>query len=108
MKNFVQKGATIDLVAPAAVASGAGALVGAVFGVAVYDIASGATGSFRIAGVLDLAKAAGAVTQGALMYWDNTAKNVTTTSSANTKIGVATQAQASGDATCRVRLNASF
>jgi predicted RecA/RadA family phage recombinase len=108
MKNFVQKGATIDLVAPAAVASGAGALVGAVFGVAVYDIASGATGSFRIAGVLDLAKAAGAVTQGALMYWDNTAKNVTTTSSANTKIGVATQAQASGDATCRVRLNGAF
>jgi predicted RecA/RadA family phage recombinase len=108
MKNFIQKGSVIDLVAPYAVSSGQGAQVGSMFGVAVVDCASGATASFAIPGVFDLAKAVGAVTQGQAMYWDNTAKAVTSVSTSNLKIGVATQAALSGDATCRVRLNASF
>ena len=39
---------------------------------------------------------------------DDTNKVVTTVSAGNTKIGVATQPAASGDATVRVRLNGSF
>ena len=55
-------------------------------------------------GVFDLAKAAGAVTQGQLVYWDNVAKNVTTTATSNKLIGVATQAALSGDANVRVKV----
>jgi len=107
--NYISSGDRINLVAPYAVASGAGALVGTVFGVALQTLANGVAGEFGIRGVWDLAKATGqAWTQGAALYWDNTNKNVTTTSAGNTKIGVAAQAQASGDTVGRVRLNGSF
>ena len=37
MKNFIQPGNTITLAAPAAVTSGSGLLVGAIFGIAAHD-----------------------------------------------------------------------
>jgi predicted RecA/RadA family phage recombinase len=104
MKNFVQTGRLIPLTAPYTVTSGQGALVGSCFGVATTDCASGAEATFSVTGVFDLTKATGAITQGAKVYWDDTAKKVTTTSASNTLIGVATKAAASGDATVRVRL----
>lgn len=107
-KNFIQPGKVVTLAAPATLTSGQGALVGSIFGVALADIANGANGDFALTGVWSLAKASGAWTQGAKLYWDNTAKNVTTTATSNTLIGVAVQAQASGDATGLVRLNGSF
>ena len=36
-------------------------------------------------------------TAGQNLYWDNTAKNFTTTSTSNTLVGIAANAQASGD-----------
>ena len=105
MKNFVQEGGTITLTAPYAVASGAGLLVGTIFGVAKSAAANAAPVEASIRGVFDLAKAAGALTQGAKVYWDNAAKNVTATSAGNTLIGAVTQAAAGGDATARVLLS---
>ena len=97
MKNFVQPGANLTLPAPYARASGEGALIGSIFGVASVDVANGVDAVFVTEGVFDLAKAASqAWTVGAKVYWDNTAKNCTTTASANTLIGVATAAAASG------------
>src|SRR5262245_30009453 len=59
---------------------------------------SGGRGSGRgRAGVCTLAKATGAITAGARVHSDNTAKNVTTTASGNWLIGAATAAAASGD-----------
>lgn len=107
-KNYVQPGRVITLAAPYQRNAGEGALVGSTFGVAMATVANGVNGEFAVLGVWDITKASGAVTQGALIYWDNTAKNVTTVSTSNKLIGVATQAQASGDATCRVRLNGAF
>lgn len=104
MKNFVQRGDTLTLVAPYDVASGAGLLVGAIFAVATAAALNTKDVEARTEGVYDLPKAAGAVTQGAKLYWDNAAKNVTTTAAGNTLIGVATQAAAGGDATTRVKL----
>lgn len=104
MKNYVQEGDTLELTAPYDRTSGQGALIGSIFGVAVVDVLSGAKANFQVKGVFDITKAAGAVTEGAKMYWDNTARNVTTVSAGNTLIGCATQAQAGGDATCRIRL----
>jgi predicted RecA/RadA family phage recombinase len=111
MKNYVQSGKTITLTAPYAVSAGGGALVGAIFGVAANDVASGADGEFDLVGVFDLTRETGASTGwtvGALIYWDNTNKRVTKTSTSNKLIGVAAAAAADGDATGRVRLNGAF
>ena len=104
-KNHVQPGNTITLAAPADVLSGAGLLVGGIFGVAQYDALSGADVEADVVGVWDLAKvSAQAWTQGQAIYWDNTAKLATTVSAGNTPIGQATAAAANPSATGRVRL----
>lgn len=111
MKNYVQRGDVIPLVAPYAVASGAGLLVGSIFGVAETTAAISATVEAALTGVFDLAKATGtAWTQGVRIYWDDAAKNCTTNAAAgaNKLIGVATLAAASGDTVGRVRLTAAF
>lgn len=104
MNNWIQPGETITLIAPRNVASGAGLLVGSIFGIAKAATPAGANVETELVGVVDHAKAAGAVTQGQKLYWDNAAFVVTTTAGGNTQIGVATQAAASGDATARVLL----
>lgn len=108
MKNFIQCGETITLAAPYDVLSGAGFLVGDVFAVASYDALSGANVEGVTEGVFELPKAAGAISQGAKVYWNDTNKNVTTTALGATLIGVATVAAANGDTTAYIRLNGSF
>ncbi|WP_010218854.1 DUF2190 family protein [Sphingomonas sp. PAMC 26621] len=103
-KNYVQPGETLTLIAPRAVSSGSGLLVGALFAVALADAASGSQVEARRVGVWDLAKAAGAWTQGQKVYWDNAAFNLTTTATSNTLVGVVAQAQASADTVGRVLL----
>ena len=108
MKNAIQEGEVLALAAPYAVASGGGALIGAIFGVSVNTLANGEVGSFQLEGVYSLPKATGAATVGAKAYWANTNKNVTATVGSNTLIGVFVAAYASGDTTANVRLNGSF
>lgn len=111
MKNFVAAGNILTLPAPYAVASGGGALIGAIFGVAQKDAANGEEVAFLVTGVVDLPKAASqAWTVGVKVYWDNAAKLVTSTASGNTLIGVATKAVGggAGETIGQVRLNATF
>ena len=111
MRNYIQPGHAITLAAPYDVVSGAGLLVGSIFGVATHDALSGAEIEAQLTGVIDLAKAASqAWTAGAKIYWDNAAKRVTNVASGNTLVGVAVLAVGSGaDETIgRVRLNGSF
>lgn len=109
MRNFVQPGEVISVAAPYALTSGQGALVGSLFGVAVADAANGTPVELRCDGVFDLTKATGqAWTVGVALFWDNAARNVTTTLTGNTRIGVATAAAASGATVGRVRLNGTF
>ncbi|MEO5364473.1 MAG: DUF2190 family protein [Magnetococcus sp. DMHC-8] len=105
MRNFIQPGDTVTVNAPVAVSSGDGLLVGALFGVVLSTAAVNTNVEMLTEGVVDLPKAAVAITQGAKVYWDNTAKTVTTTSAGNTLIGCAILAAAVGDSTARVRLN---
>lgn len=107
MKNYLQNGDTVTLVAPADVASGAGVLVGSLFGVALTTQKSGENVEARVTGVVDLAKVTAQAwsTVGLLIYWDNTAKNATTTSTSNKLIGVNVATAANPSATGRVRLN---
>ena len=82
-------------------------LYGARIGIAGTEIASGDTGGLIVTGVFEMPKAsATAITAGAEVYWDDTNKNITTTSSGNTKAGFAVAAAASADATVLVKINA--
>lgn len=107
MKNYVQPGNTVTLIAPYAVLSGEGALVGSLFGVATGDVANAVEGEFALDGVFKLAKATGAgtaIAQGAKAYWDNAAKKVTGVASGNTHIGYGIVASIDGDVVATVKL----
>jgi predicted RecA/RadA family phage recombinase len=105
-KNFIQPGENLTLIAPSGgVVSGTGYLIGTLFVVAQVSAAAAATFAASTCGVWELPKASGAWTAGAKVYWDDTAKNVTTTATSNTLIGCATIAQVSGATTGYVRLN---
>ena len=109
MKNFIARGETLEITAAADVASGAGVLVGATFGVAAGDIAEGAKGIINLSGVYELPKvSAQAWVQGARIYWEAAENRCTTTVGSNTLIGVAYAAAANPSAAGQVRLNGSF
>jgi predicted RecA/RadA family phage recombinase len=106
MKNYVQPGDTLTVTAPYALTSGDGCKVGAaLFGVAANDALINATDAeIKTEGVFDLPNGTGVIAAGALVYWDDGDKDVTTTAGGNLLIGVAVVAAASGDATVRVKL----
>ena len=109
MKNYLKAGNTLDLTAPYTVSSGNGLLVGSIFGVAATDAASGTAVEAMVVGVFTLAKnSAEAWTVGELLYWDDTNKVVTATSTSNKLIGVANAAAANPSSTGQVRLNGAF
>ena len=108
MKNFLGHSSDETLTTPAAVKSGEGALIGAMFGVAKGNYAQGEKGVFSLNGKFALPKDGSAIAEGARVYWDNAAKVVTTTAGGNTLIGVAAVAALAGAATVAVRLNGSF
>lgn len=104
--NYIQDGEVLTLTAPYTVASGAGAQVGSIFGVATADVASGAEGEFATEGVFDLAKtSAQAWTVGQKIYWDNSNKRCDTDGTVGMLIGVATAVAANPSSTGYVKLN---
>ena len=106
MKNFVQEGDILTVVAPAAVLSGAGVLVGTIFGIAQTDAASGAEVAIKRKGVFTHAKtSAEAWTAGAKIYWDNTNKVFTSTAGTNQLVGAAVAAATNPSATGTVLLD---
>lgn len=106
MKNYIQPGSVVTAPAPTDVASGAGVLVGKLFGVAAISALSGADVEIKTDGVFELNKtSAQAWTVGADIYWDNTAKECTTTTTSNTLIGKALAVAANPSSTGIVRLN---
>lgn len=106
MKNFKQTGRSVTLTAPYAVASGGGALVGNLFGVAVNAVANGAQGEFETEGCFELpALASDTFDQGQRLYWDNTNKRLTETATGNYPVGVATAAKVATVALATVRLD---
>ncbi|WP_419808382.1 DUF2190 family protein [Sphingomonas sp.] len=106
MKNYVQLGDNFTAPAPYNVASGAPALIGAVVGIASTDAASGEDCSFVRVGVFNpLPKATGqAWAIGVKLFFDNTARNFTTTAASNPVAGFAAAAAASSDTTGGVGL----
>jgi len=108
-KNYVQEGDVIDYVnaSGSTITSGTAVLIGARLGVALADIANGATGSVQVEGVFTVPKlGTDVVAAGALLYWDNTNKRLTTTASGNTLSGFAVAAAGSGVTAVNIKINA--
>lgn len=107
MKNFVQPGKQISLVAPSGgVTAGLGYVVGAIFGVASNNAAQDADFEAVTEGVVGLPKSGSLTfTQGELVFWDNAAKAIKKTAAGYFKIGAAVAAVGASDTVIKVRLD---
>lgn len=109
MASRIQDGENITVVAPYALASGDGCLVGSLFGVANTAAASGATVTVALEGVFPITTlSTDTATVGAKAYWDNTAKKITTTLTANTLVGAFTYVKISGETSALVYLDGAI
>jgi len=106
MKNKVQNGGAITVIAPYAVFSGQGVQVGGLFGVAACDAVQGSAVEIERMGVYDItALQTDTGNPGAKIYWDNTARRLTTTATNNTVVGCLTAAKTASDTAARVLLD---
>ena len=108
MRNFIAHGHAITITAAADIASGAGVLLGSLFGDATGAIANGQDGIINLEGIFDLPKAPSqAWTIGAPIYWDAGNSRCTNVASTNKMIGAAVAAVGggAGETVGRVRLN---
>ena len=105
-KHYQSSGNPWTVLAPANVTVDVPLLIGSVFAIPTETVASGKLTAFTRSGQVTVPKATGeAWTAGAKVYWDDTAKKVTTTSSGNSLIGAAAVLAASGDTVGFVLLN---
>jgi predicted RecA/RadA family phage recombinase len=106
MKNAVQSGKVLSLIAPYAVASGNAFKVGAIVAVAQADAASGAPVEGVLSGVFEMPKfTSQSWAIGDKIYWDDFAKLMTTSNDSTTLVGVATAAATNSGSTGFVRLD---
>ena len=102
MKNYIQKGCSIEVIAGGAVASGSIVTVGTIAGVSAGNYVSGDTVVVKLDGVYAVAKDASVFAQGAKVYI--AAGVATSTVSTNVFLGYAHSAALTGDATVNVLL----
>lgn len=105
MKNYVQAGDNLTVAAPYDAAAGTGVKVGYIFGIAQATVLDTENVVIVRKGVFTVAKvSAQAWAIGAKIYWDDTAKLFTTTTTSNTLVGVATAAAVNPSSTGEVLL----
>lgn len=107
MRNFVGSGDIVTLTAPAGnVLTGVGYVIGAMFVVAQSSVVAGRPFTGIREGIVSLPKPAGAITEGARLWWNNTTKQVATGSAVGLfPLGTAAAAALSGAATVEVALD---
>ena len=115
MQNNVREGRCIDITAENDINGGDVVALSGCIAIASADIPQGETGACEVCGVYELAKAGGAISQGAKVYLDANGRITTAATTpgegegaedtANTYAGVAWEAAASGDATVQVNIN---
>jgi predicted RecA/RadA family phage recombinase len=95
-QNFVQRGASMTLTPPIAVASGDGYLFGSsLFGIALHDVVANKPGAFGTEGVWELPKIVGeSIEDGTAILWDTVNKRVSA-NSGSCAIGIAQAASSS-------------
>lgn len=110
-KNKFSEGSPLDFVAPSGgVTSGKGFKVGGLIPIAETTQLAGETVAGHVTGVWDVDSDAGAAWTAytTVIYWDDTAKKFTATSTSNTKCGIAAADKLSAATTGRVRLQPVF
>lgn len=107
MKTFIQNGAMITVTAPAGgIASGAGIVVGSLFGVAAVTAAEGDPVEIATTGVYELSKdPAAVIALGDRVAWDDAAKQIKLPTVGLYPVGIATEAAGNGTGTVKVRLD---
>lgn len=104
MTNYVQPGNVIPVTLAANISSGDALAIGTVVGVATCSGVIGQVVNFSLEGVYELPKASGAMTIGAVLYWDATANNLTTTALNNTEAGICFEGVGSSATTVKIKL----
>lgn len=105
MADYVQGDCLIDHTPSSAVAAGDVVVLNDLVTVAPRAIAANKLGAVAVEGVWSMPKASGAIGQGAIVYWDATAGNVTTTATNNKRAGKAAKAAGANDTTVQVLIN---
>lgn len=106
MRNFIQPGDTLDVVAPANVVSGQLVVIGNLSGVATTTALAGTTFALKTTGVFEMVKVTTeAWTVGIKIYWDATNLVATIVAGTNTLIGRASEPNANPSAVGRVLLS---
>lgn len=107
MKNFIADDCMFTAPAPANVTKDVPLLMGTLFVIPSSTQLSGELCSFVKRGKVKVPKVTSQAwaTVGAKVYWDDTNKNVTTTSSGNSLIGAVAEAAGSADTVGYVLLN---
>lgn len=101
--TFVKEGQNIDFVLTANVAVGDVVVIGSKIGIALTAGSTGDTIAVKTNGVWTMAAVTGtAFSVGDTLYWDDTANNLTKTSTSNTLVGVALEAKESAGTTAKV------
>lgn len=86
--NYISSGKVIKATAAADILSGAGVVIGDMFGIATGNVASGDVGVFVVSGIVTLPKKSeDTFAAGGRVYWDVSAGSITTTSVENTFAG---------------------
>lgn len=107
MKNFIQKGDSITMPAPAGgVTSGSGVIVGTLFGVAASTAVEGELVSLATVGVYELTKPISTTfTSGGAVSFDIATRQCVAPGSGKHPIGAAIEAAGNGSTTVKVRLD---
>ena len=105
MKNWVQKGSTIEIVAPEDILSGQPVQVGNIVGIAVTSVKAGDVVALQTEGVISLPITAGtAIAQGTQVFWDAANNVVTTQGGSNPQLGYTWEAADATAASVNVKL----
>lgn len=109
--SYKQRGDTVKVTAPSGgMTVGLPYLISFFFGFAVNTAAEGDSNELEIVGVHNGPKASPAIAfaNGAKVYWDDAAKNFTSTAGGNTYVGTAVGGWAGTTTSMDVRLNGSL
>lgn len=106
MANFVQDGKYIDYTNSGStdIKRGDPVTLPESVAVAETDIPAGAKGVLALCGVYAFPSAAVAIAVGDTVYWDAAAKNISKTSTSNTKAGMAVSSQGATAGTVMVKI----
>jgi predicted RecA/RadA family phage recombinase len=103
--NYVGKGDVMLHTAAEDLSAGEAVLIGDILGIALVDIASGATGSCAVEGVWSVPKlSTDTFAEGQILYWDDGNSRLTETASTHKRVGICWETAGNPSSTCKIKL----